>query len=208
MIRRRIATAFLACLAVPSAGCNLLTPLVFMHPGTKEVPPEYDRLKSTRTVVLIWAESATLYDYPYIRLELAAYLGDELRANVDNIQVINARKVEDYIQRHPLDAVDPRAVGNQFDAERVVYIELLEFQLRDPMAPDLLQGRLRAAVSVHDMTALPGDVSIQDLEEVTVLYPERAVLRTSTAPLTIRNQTYIQFAQKVGRKFYPHQEEL
>jgi hypothetical protein len=46
------------------------------------------------------------------------------------------------------------------------------------------------------------------LEEVSVVYPERSVLYSMTAPVVIRNETYKQFAELVGRKFYEHQEKL
>jgi hypothetical protein len=191
-----------------TAGCSWLVPLIFVHPGTKTVPPEFAKLEDRKAVVLVWAEPETLYDYQHIRLELASYVGDEIRAGVKGVQLVNERKVEDYLQRTPEAAVAPRMVGDHFGAEMVVYVELLEFQIRDPESPDLLQGRARAAVRVHDMTVDADEMAYHELAEVSVVYPERSVLYTMTAPEVIRNETYKQFAELVGRKFYEHQEKL
>ena len=195
-------------MVLATAGCNLLVPLIFLHPGTKKVPPEYARLENRKALVMVWAEPETLYDYQHIRLELASYIGDEIRAGVEGVQLINERKVEDYLQRTPEAAVDPRMVGGHFGAEMVVYVELMEFQIRDPESPDLLQGKARAAVRVHDLTTDSDELGYQELAEVAVIYPAQAVLYTLTAPVVIRNETYKQLAELVGRKFYTHEQEL
>ncbi len=207
MNRRRLQGCLTCCVLAP-LGCNLLMPAVFLHPGTKKVPPEFAKLANTKTLVLVWAEPATLYDYPHIRLEVASYVGDAIRAGVDGVQLVNERKVEEYLQAHPEESVDARAVGEHFEAEMVVYLELLEFQIRDPESPDLLQGRARAAVRVYDLTPEADELGYQELSEVAVTYPEQAVLYTLTAPVVIRNETYKQTAELVARKFYEHDEKL
>jgi hypothetical protein len=207
-MKPRLLRLAVLCLLAGLSGCNLLVPAIFLHPGTKKVPPEFARLTNTKTLVMVWAEPETLYDYPYVRLELSTYISDKIRAGVEGVQVVNARKVEDYIQSHPLQAVDPRTVGQHFEADMVVYVELLEFQIRDPEAPDLLQGKARGAVRVHDLTAEADEFEFQELEEVEVTFPEQPAFRAMTAPTVIRGETYQQFAELVARKFYAHEEEI
>ena len=207
-MKRSFVRVALWCSVLATGGCNLLIPVIFLHPGTKKVPPEFARLEDSRTLVMVWAEPETLYDYPHVRLELASYIGDQIAAGVKGVQLVNERKVEEYLQRNPEAMVDPRQVGEHFGAEMVVYVELLEFQIRDPESPDLLQGTVRAAVRVHDLTAETDELGYQELAEVTVVCPDQAVLYTATAPIVVRNETYKQFAEAVARKFYEHEEKL
>src|SRR3972149_1636065 len=133
------------------ASCNLLTPLAVLGQHTKKISPEFDKLAGKRVAVLVWTEPATLFDYPHSRFELATYIGDKLYAEMGQrnlaTQVVDPRDVEDYLQKN-LDAqIDPYAVGRQFKADFVVYLELLEFQIRDPQSPQFLRGRIQASVS-------------------------------------------------------------
>lgn len=207
-MKRSVLRFAMLCSLPVLSGCGLLTPFIFLHPGTEKVPAEFAKLANTKTLVMVWAEPETLYDYPYIRLELATYIGDKIRAGVEGVQVVNPRKVEDYLQSNPLEGVDPRAVGRHFEAGMVVYVELLEFQIRDPEAPDLLQGKTRGTVRVHDLTGDTDESNYQELAEVAVTYPDQPVLCTLTGPTVIRSETYQRFAELVARKFYAHEEEM
>ncbi|MFQ5491909.1 MAG: hypothetical protein ACE5GE_14420 [Phycisphaerae bacterium] len=198
----------LVCTPVVLTGCNWFVPLAFILPDTKKVPAEYAKLEDQKVMVLLWAEPETLYDYPYVRYELGEYIGDKIRANVDGVQVVNERKIEDHLHRHPEAAMDPEEVGEHFGAQMVVYIELLEFQIRDPEAPDLLQGKVEASIRIHDLTGESGAPDVQELESVSVTCPDNPMLYTATAPIVVRNETYKLFAEEVARKFYEHEEKL
>lgn len=198
----------LAGMVVLTAGCNWLVPLVFLHPGTKKVPPEFAQLKDKTVAVMVWAEPETLYDYPYVRLELASYVADKLRAHVSDARLVDDREVEEYIQANPDAAIDPQRVGNEFGADIVVYIELLEFQMRDPDAPALLQGRVHASVGVYDVTADLGEPAHFELAGVVTVHPEQPVLFSIAAADLLRSETYDKFAEQVTQKFYEHDEEL
>lgn len=206
MTRYRMILA--CCLAVGLGGCNWFVPLAFILPDTRKVEPEYAKLVDCKAVVVVWAEPETLYDYPYIRLEASSHIGDRIRANVEGIHLVNARKVEDFIQRTPEAAFNPELVGEHFRADAVVYVELLEFQIRDPESPDLLQGKARAEVTVHDLRSEEDDYGTQELESVELTVPEQPVLYTAAAPTVIRNQTYDKLAELVARKFYEHDEKI
>ncbi len=90
----------------------------------------------------------------------------------------------------------------------VVYLELLEFQMRDPDAPALLQGRIDAAVSVHDLTADLDEAGRYELAGVETTHPEQPVLFSLTAADILRSETYDKFAEQVTRKFYAHDQQL
>jgi hypothetical protein len=193
--------------------CNMLIPFVVLGGLTKKVSPEFDKLAGKRVAVLVWTPPATLFDYPHARFELATYLGDKLYAEMGQrnlgTQVVDPRDVEDYLQKNIDAQIDPNAVGRQFNADYVVYLELLEFQIRDAEAPQFLRGRIQASVSVHDVRAERESQRRYELTPVQCVHPEDTpVLMTATNSPLIREATYRKFAEQVARKFYEHTVEL
>ena len=191
------------------ASCSLLTPLVFVGEHKKEISPEFDKLAGSRVAILVWTDPATLFDYPHARFELATYVGDKLRAEMAQrrlgTEVVDPRDVEDFLQKDIDAQIDPQAVGRQFDVDHVVYLEVFEFQMREPETPQLLRGRIHASVSVHDIRADPDLRRRYELAPVECIYPDGGpvVLSNVNAPL-VRMSTYAKFAEQVARKFYEH----
>ena len=204
-------TAVLSILLLPS--CNLLTPLIFVGEHKKKISPEFDKLANKRVAVLVWVQPATLFDYPFARFELATYVSDKLFAEMArrelNTDVVDSRDVEDFVQKHPERRIDPQAVGRAVNAEYVIYLEVLEFQFRDPQQPQLLQGRIHASVAAYDIQADPDMTERYELTEVQCVYPEGTpvLMRATNTPL-IREATYQKFAEMVARKFYEHTVDL
>jgi hypothetical protein len=199
----------LAMLTLPAASCNLLTPLAVLIEPTKRVEPEFDKLPGKKVAVLVWTEPATLFDYPHTRFELATFIGDKLYAELggrdSGTAIVDPRDVEDFIQKRPAAQIDPPAVGKQFDADYVIYLEVLQFQLRDPNTPQFLRGRIEASVSVHDVHADAGSQRRYDLITAKCEYPDEApVALTATNSPLVREATYRKFAETVARKFYGH----
>ncbi len=211
-MKTRVLTALAPGAALLLAACNLLTPLVLVIEPTKKVLPEFDKLAGRRVAVLVWAQPATLFDYPHARFELATYIGDKIYSEMGQrelgTQVVDPRDVEDFIQKNIDAQIDPYAVGRQFNADYVVYLELLEFQIRDAQAPQFLRARIQASVSVHDVRAEGGSLRRYELLPVQCVHPEEAPvpLTATNAPL-IREATYRKFAEMVARKFYAHTVE-
>jgi hypothetical protein len=201
--------AMMAAATAWLAGCNLILPLAMMQEHKQTVPPEYSKLNGTRVLVLVWAEPETLFDYPHVRLELATYVRDKIRAKLTDVTFVEPVRVEDQLQKS-LDAdADPVRIGKQFDAQRVIYIELLEFQIRDPEVPDLVQARIHASVAVHDLTVDPDEAGFQELAPVRVTEPEgQPVLITRANVTQIRQEAYVKFAEMVARKFYTWEEVM
>ncbi len=191
------------------SGCNLLTPIAFLGPHQRKVPAEFDKLEGKRTLIMVWAEPETLFDYPHVRLELATYIGDKLAAGLKDCDLVDPRHVEDYLER-TLDATfDPEKVGAQFDADAVLYVELLKFQIRDPYSPDLVRGQVNSTVTVYDLRADPDETRVYVLQPVDVLCPKnQPLLMSPRNALWVRQQTYEQLAENVARKFYEHMVEL
>jgi len=200
-------------LLVSLAGCNLLVPFAFVGEHKRKVLPEFDKLSNQRVAILVWMDPATLFDYPYARVETASYVSDKLRHEMaqrrHETDVVDARDVEDFLQKN-LDArVDPILVGRRFKADYVVFIEVLEFQIRDPEEPQFLRGRVEAAVTVHDVQSEAQAASRYTLTPVKCRYPDdQPVLMDATNSPLVREATYRLFAEEVARKFYEYSVDL
>ncbi len=206
--------AFVLLLAsLATTGCNLLTPIIFVGEQKKQVSSEFDKLADDNIAVLVWTDPATLFDYPHARFELAAYIGEKLSGELSQrglgTRVADSRDVEDFIQKNISAQIDPQAVARKFDSDFVIYLEVTEFQFRDPHQPQFLQGKIGASVRVYDFRADPGRPVTFELTPVNAVHPEGtpALFRSTNAPF-IRETTYRKFAEYVARKFYEYTIDL
>ncbi len=203
----------LAVSAAALGGCDLLKPFIFMGEHKQKVAAEFDKLRNTRTAILVWAEPETLFHYPNVRLELSSGIRSQLIAKLTDkesrIEIIDPADVEDFIQRKRSAAIDPVGVGNEFKCDYVVFIELLEFQIRDPDSPELLRAKIDAAVSVHDIHADPDQPRRYTVSPVTTIHPESGpILMNPSNPLIVRQEAYRKFSEAVAGRFYDHTVEL
>lgn len=204
----RRCVAGLVFLLLMTTGCNWFVPILFMGEHKKSVSAEFDKLSGKRVLVFVWAEQETLFDYPHIRYELAGHVKDRLENNVEDCQVVDPAGVEDYVQRKFEAANDPHQTGRHFQADMVLYVELLQFQVRDPNSPDLLQGKLSTAITVFDLSADPDQLNEFTLAPVDVTYPEQPTIMSRRNAMLIRRETYSKFAEELVQKFHEHQVDL
>jgi len=196
-------------LAAALCGCNLLIPVAMLSNPKQKFAAEYDKLADSRTLIMVWADPATLFDYPHVRFELATHVGDKIAAELPNAEIVDPVRVADYRERSLDASLSPQVVGREFDANTVVYVELLRFQIRNPDAPDILRARLEASVAVYDLRADPDEPKIFHLEPVEVVFPEHGgILFTTTNSTQVRHTAYVLFAEQVARKFYEYEEEI
>ena len=212
-MRSKAVFGVLLALIPMTAACNWLTPLIFVGEHKKEISAEFSKLAGTRVAVLVWTPPETIFDYQFARFELSSYVSDKLAAEMAgekaSVDLVDPRDVEDFIEKDPDAQLDPRRVGEHFDADYVVFLELLLFQIRDPEQPQFLRGRISASVAVHDVRADPDMPQSFELAPVETVYPEHApILMNPTNSLMIREQTYRKFAEEVARKFYDYTVDL
>ena len=71
------------------AGCNLLIPLAMMSKHKETIPPEFDKLAGKRVAVVVWAPQEVLFDYPFVRLELALHISNKLRTEMEEVDIVD-----------------------------------------------------------------------------------------------------------------------
>ncbi|UCG31677.1 MAG: hypothetical protein JSU68_08410 [Phycisphaerales bacterium] len=199
------------CLLIPGVpGCNLLIPgMILAGPPTKKVEPEFARLAGKRVLVLVWTPPSILTNYPYARYDIAKYVGDALRSEIEDVTTVSSRHVEDYVSKRLDGTTDPPIAGRHFDADVVVYLELLRYRMRLPNTPNLYRGEIEASVVVFDLGTALGEPERYELSGVSVQHPEGAPVSIyNTTEQKLRKETSEIFAQKVALKFKSHRVEL
>ena len=194
-------------------GCNLLTPLIFIGEHKKQFPAEFDKLPNSRVAVVVWMDQSTLFDWPFARFELATYVADKLDSEISQrgreIDIVDPRDIDDFIQRSNDPVIDPITIGREFDVDYVLYVEVLEYQTRDSQQPQLLRGRIGASVSVVDIRSDADLGETFELAAVKCVHPEQApVLMNATNTRRVREATHLKFSELVARKFYQYEEDL
>jgi len=207
----RMAVLGSALLLVGLCSCQaLLYPIIATAPDpTKKVAAEFGRLAGHRVAIVVWADQGTLFEYPYIRFELAEYVAYHLKQKIRPVGLVSNREIAAYQQSHyDWDSVAPARIGQQFDADLVLYVEVLEYTTRGGGAEYLLSGRGRVALAVHDVRAEPDRQRVYH-GEAQVRYPESGSLGSSEAiTAVVHRRTLDLLAQAVAKKFYDHEEPL
>lgn len=189
------------CQAIKAAG-------YWMAPKTEKVAAEYNKLPGKKVVVYAWAPPEVLWDYPKLRLDLAAYLSAYLQKHVKNVTVVDPVRVEAFIEQRNAFELSPLDVGREFKADAVVHLSVYQFSVRDPEMAHFYRGRVGASVVVHDLAnaEAPERVALQD---VKVAVPEQGPVGFDrTNAVQIRQATYDAFTVQTGQKFHEWERAL
>lgn len=178
-------------------------------PTSEKVEPEYATLEKNKAVVYVWAKPEALWDYPQMRLDIAAHLSAYLDENVPELEIVPAPQVEKYIKSLSTMAPDPADVGRHFRADKVVHVSVYKFSLRDPGMSQFYRGRISASVVVLDLSSDDGTVKRVPLEDVVTVVPEEGLLGLhNTTAEQVRDMSYREFTTATGRKFHEWEREI
>ena len=194
----------LLLLLVPAAGgCKLFAVpwLMWGQEPTKEVPAEYPYLKGKKVCVVVWADSETLFEYPWVQLEVSEHVAEAIKPNVSGASFIPNRNVVE-LQRRELDwdRSDPAVLGSRFGADRVLMLELTQYTTREPESPHLYRGRIAGNVKVYNTAYRDSAPAFKTTVEVA--YPPDSVGQWGTDDQAIRKATMESFASELAGKFY------
>jgi hypothetical protein len=178
-------------------------------PPMKTVEAECNQLPGKSVAIVIFADQSVQYEYPMAKVELSAALGEELKKHIDDVTVVNWRRVIKYQNSNPdWASTDKAKLGKPFNANFVLYISLVEFTLREPGSLNLCRGRITADVSLYQCSAEARHSCIWREDDIRVLYPEKGhsqLLETNRQIQELSYKTVMAFVTELGRKFYKHE---
>lgn len=214
---RCLAKMFLypALLASPvvSAGCTILGLAANAMPEA-DVPAKYTDLRGHSVAVLVWVPRGLEIEYPSLRLDLVtaiqSRLKDAQKARKKELKETTfphapaslVRFQEDHpeLERTPIISVAPR-----LGVQRLIYIELENFQTRSDQSVDLFRGSATLALRV---VAVENGQAKAAYEEsgLNMVYPPTAPPEgvPGAGDARIYRGTVDQLATGVARRFYAH----
>jgi hypothetical protein len=200
---------FLSAGFLSLCGCPILGWMGYVlapNPPKIDVPAEYEITEKNKVVVLVYAGASTLYEYPYIQLDLSEYIAGELEKQT-GAEVVPRRRVA-YFQESNLgwEALPHAQIGDKFNADLVLYVEVLDFNTRDMETGELLKGQLEVNAM---LTGVKGKDRGERLwnGEISIVFPEEAPLSGMQSEDAVKYPTFELFADKLVKKFYDHEEE-
>lgn len=212
LARRCLLAALLPAVVACVSGCGIANLLVYPfapREAKKDVKREHD-LTAERLLILPFAGHDVLFEHPNAGLQVSysvvQQISEHLRGRVH--RVVNPAQVALY-QRSTLDwpNMDVAEIGREFEADKVLYIELSRFTIMEERSANLYRGRVAARIEVID-TAAPKGEDILYEGNVAIEVPEDEPIGTlEISEGKLLQATLYRFAEEVVWKFYDHQEK-
>ena len=214
-IRRRhfVELLLLLPLAALPAGCSVLGLAANAMPEAP-IPARYDGLANQSVAVLVWVPRGLEVDYPALRLDLVTGIQSRLQraqkagkgelknASFPHAPASLVRFQEDHpeLERSPIVSVAPR-----LKVDRVIYVEVENFQTRSEQAVELYRGSATVSLRVVEVDGGAAKVAYEEAGG-SVTFPESAPDEgiPDASDARIYRGTIDQLAQMIAERFYAH----
>src|SRR5262249_52103356 len=131
-------------LAIPA----IFTGSECIEPKVKLVKGRHD---SAKVLVLSYANTDLRWGNDSVDEEITAMLSVEL-SNEPRFKIMPERKVRAWKDLNPRwSTKSPQAIGEEFEVDFVVMLEVTDFAVQEAKNPFLLQGRAKAKIKVYDI---------------------------------------------------------
>ncbi|HVT28459.1 MAG TPA: hypothetical protein VHE81_10645 [Lacipirellulaceae bacterium] len=189
-----------AALLISTNGCaSLLATGVYLWDGGNLAPADCNALKGHRVVVLCKPPASNEYRNAGASRSIAKQVSELLVKHVKNIDVVNPREVDKWVDES--DWGDFRELAQAVHADFVVHIELDDFDLFK--GKTLYQGRADVTVSVYDVKNHNHLVWDRHLGEI--LYPVNSGIPAQDKPVQQFEREFVEIvADKIATNFYRH----
>lgn len=204
-----IATALLlqGCGALGFGGAMIES---YRRSSTKTVKAEYTKLKDERFAVIVNADRVIQGEHP----DLVNFLTEQITQRlVDNQKVLAASgyippdKLLGYLYDNPNWIGRPRGqLAKDLGVERLVFVEVIEYQLNDPGNSYLWSGKAVANVSVIEADGpLPDQAAFE--RSIRVTFPDTTGISQSEMEVRLVNSVLAsRLADRAAWLFYTHEE--
>jgi len=186
---------------LPASGCvhTLLATGIYLWEGGNLVPADCDALEAHRVVVVCRPPSSQEYRHAGASRSLSQRVSEQLAENVEDIDVVNPREVDNWLDES--DWGDFKELADAVRADLIVQIELDNFELYK--GKTLYQGNADVTVTVYDMNDHGRILWDRHLGEV--LYPVNSGIPSQDKPVQQFEREFVEIvAGTISRNFYKH----
>jgi len=201
-VRRGQLWTLLILLAVlaPSAGCrSALATAVWLIRGPN-LPAEFKELKGKRVCMVCRPLVELTYRDSSVAKDLAREMNKLLAANVRDIEMIDQRKVDEWIDENVWEEYNQ--VGRALKADYVVGVDLERFSIFQGQT--VYQGKANVALKVFDCNSQSRE-PVFERRLPQVVYPPNSPRSTGDQQESDFRREYVRvLADQLARHFYPH----
>jgi hypothetical protein len=200
----RVQAATLLLIAVAavtsSSGCaSVLATGIYVLQGGNMVPPEFEGLEDQKVVVVCRPPSSNEYRHAGASRAVSQRVSELLVEHVKKVDVVSPREVDEWLDQS--DWGDYKELGRAVRADKVVYIELNDFDLFK--GSTLYQGRADVTVTIYDMKNNGKMAWDRHLGEI--LYPTNSGIPAQDKPEQQFEREFVSIvATRVAEHFYKH----
>lgn len=195
----------LLALCLAGTGCN---PQAFEKKKI-DVQAEYRGLDGQRVAVMVAADSHLLYQYPQAPDIVCRAITAKIAKNVPGVTTTIPDQVMDFQKNNPY-WMNMRygELVRHMDVDKIVLIDLIEYQTHEPGNAHIWQGLLTANLGVIDALG-PDPDNFAYQNTVSVQFPEKSTVGVIDSDNeTIQLGMVFLFARSGGGLFYDHQIEV
>ncbi len=211
--RRHFGLALLVCLlglaALPSTGCqSAIFTIVYLINGT-DVAPKHDIFNKKKGPLKAAIVCRSMANNPMEVQNAPAKIAQMVSMHIGNnaknkkLEMIDQVKVEAWLDNcnNEYDSFREIGLDKSIEADIIIGIDLLGFQLRDPSSPYLMQGR--AHVQVQAIEVASGKILANEI--LTIIDPPGAPISAGPGSETMFRPQFINVvATQVAILFHPH----
>jgi hypothetical protein len=195
--------ALLMALVMLGAGNGCAGPAlataIYLWEGGNWAPADCEALQDQRVVVVCRPPSSQEYRHAGASRSVAVRVSQLLAENVDDIDVVNPREVDNWLDES--DWGDFKELADAVRADMVVHVELGAFELFK--GKTLYQGNADVTVTVYDMNDHGKIVWERHLGEI--LYPTNSGIPAQDKPVQQFEREFVEVvAGAISRNFHKH----
>jgi hypothetical protein len=181
-----------------STGCrSALATAIYLVKGTN-LPADFDEFRGKRVAVVCRPLVGLSYRDAAVARDLAKEIHKLLAQNVRDIEMVDQRKVTEWIDEHSWEEFNE--VGKALDAEYVVGVDLESFSIFQGQT--VYQGKANAVLKVFNCQT---DDPVFERRLPQVVYPPNSARSTGDQQESEFRREYIRvLADHIARHFYPH----
>jgi hypothetical protein len=206
-------TALSLATLLPLAGCNIVGGIVGniadkqYREGNHTVDAEYRGLEGKSYAVLVTAPAVIQANRPQLTARVAVLVSDILAGNSGATGFVPGPRIIDYQYNRPNWVAKPLGeVAKDLGVQRIIFVDINEYRLRDPGNQYTWEGVASALVGVVEAdTSLPDDMAFQKRLEVT--FPDASGYTPSDLPEgAVNTELTRRLCDRISWLFYTHEE--
>lgn len=212
-MRALIAAVSLASL-LPLGGCNIIGGLWAIHAaaeereGSKMIDAEYRGLREKKFAVLVTAPAVLQSSRPGLTAKVAITVSDMLAEHSGATGFVPGPGVISYQYNRPSWVAKPMGeVAKELGVDRVIFIDINEYRLRDPGNQYVWEGITNALVAVYECDgSMPDDMIFQ--KRVQVKFPDASGFSPADLPeAAVNTELTRRLCDRAAWLFYRHEEK-